>query len=557
MTEQEHPRPARRFTIPRATSHELGTLPDLDLHGTGSVAPPVAPRIDDAIQSERPVEWAPSPATDEPTATPAPAPASAPASPRPAASTPRAGGSLTPWRYEADAWRMNRRLTRRQANLMLRMRTARAIPQSLHARFAAMGLPDDVVDETLGSIRSLDAWPDAWIETAQRYLGDFRRQVSAGNQVDGARNQALAGLCYHIAQIVTDEHDRRTATMCRTAAASLYSHALPYVHPTVTRITIPWRAKSLPGYLHLPLDSATDHAYGLIVLLNGASSSKEETLAWAGPFIRAGFAVLAMDSPGTGEAARTPFSTDQDDILDGVFATLAHDPRLDLSQVVVVGISLGGNQALRCAAYDRRIAGVVAVTAPVQPDRWIGRISPLLRSELLAMTPSGDASLPALVEHLDLRPIVEKIACPVLVVGAGHDMVVPPTESQHLAQLLGPLATLDWFSESSHCVYDQIGTWVGDAARWATAVFELQAEFAAAARGANRADVSQAIAAGAREALLAAPPVEPVIEEQDDLTEGARLLDPDEILDDDPDWYRAAPEPQSHETNQRRPRPRR
>jgi len=37
MTEQEHPRPARRFSIPRATSHELGTSIYVDLHGTGKV----------------------------------------------------------------------------------------------------------------------------------------------------------------------------------------------------------------------------------------------------------------------------------------------------------------------------------------------------------------------------------------------------------------------------------------------------------------------------------------------------------------------------------------
>ncbi|MGN6483249.1 MAG: alpha/beta hydrolase family protein, partial [Thermomicrobiales bacterium] len=373
MTEQDHPRQTGRFPVPPMPSRAEATLPDQDALG---VAPAPTSPADDAVQFERPLAWREDrdAATSEDAADrdlPAP---STPPSPSPSTSTPRAGGDLPDWRYGADAWRLNRRLTRRQANLVLRMRTARGIPSSLRARFTAMGLPDDVVDETLGSIRSLDSWADAWIATAQRYLGDFRRQVSAGNKIDGARNQAMAGLCYHVAQIVTDPNDRRTAVMCRAAAASLFTHALPYVYPSATKVAVPWRTKALPGYLHVPSEHETTGRYGLVVLLNGASSSKEETFTWAAPFMRSGLAVLALDSPGTGEAARTPFAADQDDILDGVFDLLAADPRLDLSQVVVVGISLGGNQAIRCAAYDRRIAGVVAVTAPVHPERWIGRI---------------------------------------------------------------------------------------------------------------------------------------------------------------------------------------
>lgn len=548
MTEQDQPRQPRRFSIPRPDQQELGTLPDLDLGGSPPTSA-IPPSGDDTVQSEHPISW------DAPQKTAPPPIEDAPALPTGGTPANRSGGSLSPWRYEADAWRLNRRVTRRQANLFLRVRTARAIPASLRARFAAMGLPDDVVDETLGSIRSLDAWPDAWIGTAQRYLGDFRRQVSAGNQIDGARNQALAGLCYHIAQIVTDANDRRTATMCRAASASLFTHALPYVHPEATRVAFPWRSKSLPGYLHIPLDNAPAGKYGLVVILNGASSSKEETLTWAGPFIRAGFAVLALDSPGAGEAARTPFAEDQDDILDGVFASLAKDARIDLAHVIVVGVSLGGNQALRCAAYDRRIAGVVAVTAPVQPERWIDRISPVLGGELVAMTTASDTTLASLAQHLDLRPILPKISCPVLVIGAGRDMVVPPSESQQLAQALGPLATLDWFSQSGHCVYDHIGTWVLDAACWTSAVIELQVASATSARGIDRAQVSQLIANGAREALLSAPMMEEP--ELDDAPgEGARLLDDDEILDDDPDWYRQSGEPTSRVAAPDAPQPR-
>ncbi|HWK81701.1 MAG TPA: alpha/beta fold hydrolase [Thermomicrobiales bacterium] len=535
MTEQDHPRHTGRLSLPTTPARTEPTLPDLDSIERRS---PVAPAADDAIQFERPLSWEPERAERE--SSPVDASPGEPVAPVVPTPTHRAGGSLPDWRYGADAWRLNRRLTRRHANLMLRVRTARALPSSLRARFTAMGLPEDVVDETLGSIRSLDAWPDAWIATAQRYLGDFRRQVSAGNKIDGARNQAMAGLCYHVAQIVSDPNDRRTTVMCRAAAASLFTHALPYVYPSATKVAVPWRAKALPGYLHVPLEHQAAGRYGLVVLLNGASSSKEETFTWATPFMRAGLAVLALDSPGTGEAARTPFAADQDDILDGVFDLLGADPRLDLGQVVVVGISLGGNQAIRCAAYDRRIAGVVAVTAPVEPGRWIGRISPLLGDELMAISGSNAENVLSLARDLDLREAFAHVTCPVLAVGAGRDVVVPPNESQRLTQSLGALATLDWFAQSGHCVYDQLGIWTADAARWATAVMAARAEAGNALRS-DRIEQAQAVAASARDALLASP----VLDERpqdDEFDEGARLLAADEVLDDDPDWYAPAAE---------------
>jgi len=464
--------------------------------------------------------------TSEPTST-------APALPRGRLQT---AGGLASWPYAADAWRLSHRLSRRRIDLALRLRSARAMPAAMRARFTAMGLPDDVVDDTLARINRLDGWADAWIETAQRYLGDFRRQVSAGNQIDGARNQAMAALCYHAAQIVTNPADDRTATMCRAASASLFTRALPYVYPHATRILFPWRAKSLPGYLHIPADSQAGERYGLIVILNGASSSKEESLTWSGPVVRRGFAVLALDTPGTGEAARAPFSPDQDDLLDGVFDLLAADRRLDLTQVFVTGVSQGGNTALRCAAYDRRIAGVAAITAPVNPGRWIQRISPLLADELLALTNDQPSSVMELAEALDLEATLSRISCPVLVVGAGRDMIVPPTESQILAQRLGPIATLDWFGDAGHCAYDHIGAWMADVAHWATALQEFTRSQAQPGRGRPSAEDAVAAAAFARDALRSMPLDEAPIEDEDFEGE-ARLLRDDEVLDDDPDWY--------------------
>src|SRR6478672_5050195 len=62
------------------------------------------------------------------------------------------------WRYSADAWRWNRRLTRRYVNVLLRVRSAGVLPDASRARFRAMGVPNEAIDSTLAAIHTLSDW---------------------------------------------------------------------------------------------------------------------------------------------------------------------------------------------------------------------------------------------------------------------------------------------------------------------------------------------------------------------------------------------------------------
>lgn len=382
--------------------------------------------------------------------------------------TPTDQVSIPQWRYSPDAWRWVRRLDRKHAHAFLRARSARGLPRSMRSRFLMMGIPDETLMETLSGISSPDHWANAWIETAQRYLGDYRRQISSRNPLEAAQARRLSALCYHAAQIfVLDEE--RTVRLCRAAAATLFAQAQPIIYPHVRRVAVPWRSSTLPGYFLVP--GGQNRAAGLVVILNGTSTSKEETFSWAPGFLRAGLAVLVMDSPGTGEATglRIP-PADANDILDGVSTLFAGEPMIDLTQVSVAGVSLGGNQALRCAVYDRRIMSVVAVTPPYDPARWLHRASPLLRGEL-GMVFGDDGRDPyEQVAELSLHDDAVRARCPVLVFGGGRDLIVPPAESQLLAARLGALGTLSWYPDGGHCLYGHLRGWTSDAATWIASV---------------------------------------------------------------------------------------
>ena len=381
--------------------------------------------------------------------------------------------SIPQWRYAPDAWRWVSRFNDRYARSLLRVRSARILPASMRARFLAMDIPNEILESTLASITAPDKWSDAWIETAQRFLGDYRRQVSSKHLLEAAHARRLAALSYHAAQLFSSG-DERTIRTCRAAAASLFAQAQPYVYPDARRLTVPWRAHRLPAYVQTPAGSTAQS--GIVVILNGASTSKEESFTWAESFLRAGVAVLSLDSPGTGEASGVPNpNADDDDILDGVFEIMQSEPSIDLSQVSVVGVSLGGNLAVRSAAYDRRIMCSVAVTPPFDPVRWIGRASPLLMQQLGTIVDSMADDPYASTSRYSLYDSVRRLKSPLLVFGAGHDLVVPPSEAQLLAARGGALASLVWYPNSGHCLYDAIPTWTAEAATWISSVAAARA----------------------------------------------------------------------------------
>lgn len=435
-----------------------------------------------------------------------------------------AGVPLRGWRYAPDAWRLARRVDMRYVDALFRARSAAVLPIETRGRFIEMGIPVDVVQETLKSIRRARDWSPRWVETAQRYLGEFRRQTSASNPREAAKARHIAALCYHAAQIFELE-DEQTVRKCRAAAASLFTLSLPQIYPNARHIWVPWRTTSLPAYFMAP--EPVTEPVGVVVILNGVSMSKEETISWAPRFLQRGYAVLALDSPGTGEATGLGETEgDHDDIVDGVFEIFRNEAMIDLKRVVVIGASLGGNQAVRIGAHDRRVMAVVAVTPPYDPGRWIRRASPLLLQEM-GMVHNGEV-VPELwekVENFALEDAAVESRQPMLIFGGARDVLVPPTEAQLLASRVGERATLVWYPRGGHCLYEATDQWTFEAITWITAIEEALRD------PEKRGDIA-AVSAYAREALESSEyvplPRNADAEQEDDFAEYARLIRSDE-----------------------------
>lgn len=412
-----------------------------------------------------------------------------------------------------------RKFDERYVDYGFRVLSAARLPASMFVRLHTFGVPSDVVNETLRKIRSLDDWSRAWVETAQGYLGTSRRETSAHNLVEAERARYTAAMCYHIAQIM-EIHDLKTRDNCRAWTSSLVKQSLPVMRPNARHMTVQWLDRQLPILFEAPEHAA--EPFGLVVLFNGISQSKEETFLLAPRFLEAGYAVLAIDSPGTGEATSLgPISASANDILDTVLQELRAEPTIDLGRLVLVGCSFGGNEAIRIARRIPQVMAVVTVTPAVAPEAWMDYANTIIWAELRDAV--GDRDPREVATTFDITEAADKLNVPILIFGAGHDTVVPPNESQKLAERVGERGTLVWYPDLGHCLYEANDQWTAEAVCWLNAIAQAKAD------GEVDAGALNAVGRSAIEATEHHPLGHPAIEDDDeDFTEYARLITEEE-----------------------------
>lgn len=194
---------------------------------------------------------------------------------------------------------------------------------------------------------------------------------AAQDAAAGGRARAAAGLM-RLAEFVTSPGSEH-AVPRYLQFRELFDAAVP--HAAAGRHEVPYGAGALPAYV-LP---AAAERRGTVLVHGGFDSLIEEFVAVWERLAAAGYDVVAYEGPGQGGARRLGGLTFDHDWEKPVGAVLGH---LDLDDVAVVGISMGGYWALRAAAYEPRIAAVVA-WPPVYD--WMTRLPAALRGPARTM----------------------------------------------------------------------------------------------------------------------------------------------------------------------------
>ncbi|GGV50207.1 dipeptidyl aminopeptidase [Kitasatospora herbaricolor] len=208
------------------------------------------------------------------------------------------------------------------------------------------------------------SWYTEWLATADRVSGQAGKALAAGHRVSARDGFLRASNYYRSAEFFLHGHpsdprhdhayDRSVA--CFRAAAALFT-------PIIEPVEIPYEGTTLPGYLYRVDDSATPRP--TLIMHNGFDGTAEELHffgAMAG--VERGYTVLVFDGPGMPGPRHHEglvFRPDWENVVTPVVDFAETLPDVDNSRIALLGISMGGILAPRAAAFEHRLAALIAV----------------------------------------------------------------------------------------------------------------------------------------------------------------------------------------------------
>lgn len=319
-----------------------------------------------------------------------------------------------------------------------------AVAEERFSRATGAGLDPHEYRWVTGGPALADGWAEAFAATGRRHLA--RAERAASTVSEGGHLQ-VAARWFHFATLGPDPRGRAQARAAAEADAAM-GRALALLEPGARRI----EGASFAGWLRGAADAAAT-----VVVVPGLDSGKEEFHAVTGALLDRGLAVFAMDGPGQGVLA--PYSTlrpDYEQVVAGVVDALGVD------RVGLIGLSLGGWYAARSAALEPRVAAAATVSGPLRLE-WDG-LPPVLR-ELLARRAGGVGRARAFAGRVDLSGVAPDIACPLLVVDGGRDVIPGVANGAGLAAL-APRGEYLLVPHGDHLLGNAHPHWLARTADW-------------------------------------------------------------------------------------------
>lgn len=253
---------------------------------------------------------------------------------------------------------------------------------------------------------TVDDWYREWVATADRVAAIGDASAAAGHR--GSAREAYYRACNYYRSAYFPLYGapvdpRLVAAFEQETATFLKGAALSDV--PIEAVEIPFEETTLPGYLVTVDDSG--EARPTIVHTNGYDSTIQEMyFAHAPAAIRRGYNVLLFDGPGQGRnliKGGMHIRPDWENVVRPVIDYALTRPEIDPAKIALAGWSFGGFLAPRAAAFEHRIAALIA-----DPGQWDERDALLAR---LSLTDEQKAAFPDIDPAL-LDPMEEYLNSP-------------------------------------------------------------------------------------------------------------------------------------------------
>ena len=278
----------------------------------------------------------------------------------------------------------------------------RALPYSL---YGGADLGECVTTVERVGDGTADDWHHEWTATADRIAGLGRESEQRGHRVSAREAYLRAATYYHVSYfpLFGSPIDPRLLRAFN-AEVSTFLRAAALSEPAIEPIEISFEGRSLPGYfLHAGRGSERRPT---IIHVNGYDSNIQEMYFAHGPAAtRRGYNCILFDGPGQGRNLIRDGMTlrpDWETVVSAVVDYAEARPEVDAKRLVLAGWSFGGFLAPRAAAFEKRLAALIA--DPGQWDQSVGLKVLPVPAEALADLEHADPAAFAPVEDMLRSP---------------------------------------------------------------------------------------------------------------------------------------------------------
>ena len=216
---------------------------------------------------------------------------------------------------------------------------------------------------TAGNIESgnFESWYQNWLRLADQMKQRATEFAQAGDQISASENNFKASNYYRTAEFFLhgNPEDKRILTTWRESRDA-FQTALRQVKTNVELVNIPYEQTTMPAYFY----KVDDCKRPTLIVQGGFDSTSEELyFQVVVAALKRGFNCITFDGPGQGEMIReqhVTFRPDWENVIGRVVDFLVERSEVDITKIALMGISFGGFLAPRAAAFDQRIAAVMA-----------------------------------------------------------------------------------------------------------------------------------------------------------------------------------------------------
>ena len=348
-----------------------------------------------------------------------------------------------------------------------------------------------------------ESWYSEWSKTADTFRTAGDESLAAGHRVSAMEAYYRAATYYRTAEFFLhgNPDDPRIVETWEKSRES-FRDALSLDVVPYEVVAIPYENTTLPGYFYAVDDSGKPRP--LLIVQTGFDGCQEELHPYAMEGIGRGYNVLTFEGPGQGEVIRVqhiPFRHDWENVIGPVVDYAVSRPDVDEDRIALWGISLGGYLAPRGAAYEPRIAALIADAGTydvgltllanlqeggeanmtkIELQEWL-QTDPVEFNDALRDAMAHDTGIRWLNEHgmfifdagspaqfwakwmeFSLVGIAEEIRCPTLVCAGATDHLDPDGVQatalyDHLTCERELMVFSDDYGAGSHCQFGAFG----------------------------------------------------------------------------------------------------